>query len=385
MKKKKKESMEELLSKYRVTPLNISDTVEGEVISITKNEIWLDILNYGAGVIYRRELRETPGDLEIKIGDKIKASVIEPESEEGYTILSVGKVAKERGWDRLKELKETKEPITIRAFEANKGGLLIEVDGIRGFLPVSQLATEHYPRVSGGDKDEILSRLSQLINKPLSVVILDADRKENKLIFSEKEAQKENTLSKISQYKVGEKIKGKVTGVADFGVFININGVEGMIHISEISWDKVDSPKKYVKVGDEIEAIIIGIEEDRLSLSLKRLVPDPWLSASKNIEVGQIVEGEITKLTPFGAFVKIDKNIEGLLHISEITEKKIKNPLEEIQLGKSYKFKIISLEPELHKLALSLKRATKKNKKEESKTVKKAKKTKKKKNVEPRE
>lgn len=360
---KNKESMEELLKKSTVTPLATGDSVEGEVISLTKNEIWLDITNYGTGVIYRRELRETGEDSEVKVGDKLNASVIEPESDEGYTILSLKKVAKERGWDRLKELALTKEPITIRPFDANKGGLLVELDGIRGFLPVSQLAPEHYPRVSGGDKDEILSRLNQLVSKPLRAVVLDADRKENKLIFSEKEAQKEVTMSKISQYKVGEKVKGKVSGVADFGVFVNIDGIEGMVHISEISWDKIDDPRKYVKVGEEISALIIGIEEDRLSLSLKKLLPDPWAKAAKDLKVDQVVEGEISKMTPFGAFVKIDKNVEGLLHISEITDKEVKSPLEEIELGKKYKFKIISLEPKLHKLALSLKRLAVKTKK----------------------
>jgi small subunit ribosomal protein S1 len=280
---------------------------------------------------------------------------LDPESDEGYAILSLKKVAKEKGWEALQERFESGEVFALTAFDANKGGLLVEVDGIRGFLPVSQLSAENYPRVSGADKDEILHRLTNLVGKPLQVRVLDLNRRENKLIVSEKAARREDTESKVSQMKVGETVKGIVTGVVDFGIFVNVEGVEGLVHISEIAWDRVESPAKYVKVGQDIEAKIIAIDRDKLSLSMKQLQPDPWINEVKGLKVGSEVEGKITRITPFGAFVQVTPVVEALVHISELSDEHVEDPSKLVKMGESKKFRIIAIDPEAHKLSLSLK------------------------------
>jgi small subunit ribosomal protein S1 len=233
--------------------------------------------------------------------------------------------------------------------------LLVEVDGIRGFLPVSQLSAENYPRVSGADKDEILHRLTSLVGKNLKVRVLDLNRRDNKLIVIEKAAQREDTESKVAKMKVGQVVKGVATGVVDFGIFVNVEGIEGLVHISEIAWDRVDSPSQYVKVGQEIEAKIIAIDRDKLSLSMKQLQPDPWISAVKELKVGTEVEGTVTRITPFGAFVQVTPVIEALVHISELSDTHVEDPTKLLTVGEKKTFRIITIDPEAHKLSLSLK------------------------------
>lgn len=351
-------SMAELLEKNAVKTLISGDVIEGEVISKTRNEIWVDIPAYGTGVVAGRELSENSSLVSgLKIGEKVLVSIIEAETEEGYSYLSLKKAAKTRIWDILAGKKENEEKLMVKPFDANKGGLLVEVDGVRGFLPVSQLSPENYPRVSGGDKDEILTKLNSLIGKNLEVVILDVNKKENKLIFSEKAAHKEVTKNILSNFEVGQTVKGKVTGVVDFGVFMNVAGIEGLIHISEISWDRVEDVRNHVKVGQELEAKIIGIERDKISLSLKQLSEDPWRKAVEGFNVGDLVDGTVTRITPFGAFVLIHNDIEALVHITELSQDSVTNPNEVVKINDTYKFKIISIEPENRKLALSYKAA----------------------------
>ena len=347
-------TMEELLaaSDGTAAALSVGDVVEGSVIAAEKHEIWLDLGPRGTGLVIGREI-ETADD--IKPGDTISASVLEPESEEGHAILSLKKVAKEKGWEALEQRFKDGEIFAVEAFDANKGGLLIEVDGIRGFLPVSQLSAENYPRVSGADKDEILHRLTRLINKPLNVRVLDLDRRDNKLIFSEKAAKREDTEGKVAKLSVGDVVKGIVTGVVDFGIFVNVDGVEGLVHISEIAWDRVESPSKYVKVGQEIEAKIISIDRDKLSLSMKQLTPDPWLAEVAKLKVGEQVDGKITRITPFGAFVQVTPVIEALVHLSELSDEHVEDPNSLVKLGETKTFTIIAIDPEAHKLSLSLK------------------------------
>ena len=295
----------------------------------------------------------------------MSASVIEVESPEGHTILSMRRVSREKGWEVLEEHFKNKETFGIVPFDANKGGLLIEVEGVRGFLPVSQLSSENYPRVSGADKDEILHRLNQLTGRTLMVRILDLDRSQNKLIVSEKEAQREFTEGKISGLTVGEKVKGIVTGVVDFGVFVNVDGVEGLVHISEIAWDRVDNPSKYVKVGQELEALIIAIDQDKLSLSVKQLSEDPWAQEIAKYQQGDMVEGTITRITPFGAFVQVSNVIEALVHISELSQAHVSDPNTLVKIGEKKQFKIIGIDKDQHKLSLSLKDDTAKDSKTE--------------------
>jgi small subunit ribosomal protein S1 len=365
-------TMEELLAENeeKVKPLAENDTIEGTVVSVTKAGIWLDLGVYGTGLAVGYEAAEA-GYNDSVPGDKITASVIMPEMDEGYALLSLRKASKEKSWDVLFALKDSAEIIKVKPFDANKGGLLIEYDGVKGFLPVSQLSTEHYPRVS--DKDEILNRLMNLTTITLDVIVLDVDKKEGKLIFSEKEARKDELSSAIGKLDVGQKVKGKVTGVVDFGIFMNIDGIEGLVHISEISWDRVEDPSKFAKIGDDLDVVVIGKEHDKVSLSLKRLLDDPWAKEVSHIKVGDEIEGEVTRITPFGAFVRITKSVEALVHISELSEEHIANPSEVVKVGENYTFKVISVDIDNHKLALSLKEMAKKK---TEKTVKKVAETK---------
>jgi len=220
---------------------------------------------------------------------------------------------------------------------------------------VSQLAAGHYPRVSGADKDEILQKLNALTNQPMRVRILDVSRKDNKLIFSEKEAVKDDMQARFSELKVGDVVEGVVTGVIDFGAFVNVDGIEGLIHISEISWERVDNPRNYVKVGETVKAKIIAIDKDRLSLSLKQMTDDPWLNEVKAFKKGDTVEGKITRITPFGAFVQLSSSVEALVHVSEMGDEDNVDPEKIFQLNETKKFKVLDIDTENRKIALSLK------------------------------
>jgi small subunit ribosomal protein S1 len=311
----------------------------------------VDLGPHGIGVIFRREV----GHNTLQEGETITASVVDPELDEGYALLSMKRAVKDRGWEELERLAESQEIVDVSAYDANRGGLLVELEGIRGFLPVSQLAAEHYPRVSDADKDEILTKLNALVNKPLRVRLLDVSRKDNKLIFSEKEAVRDDMQSRLGQLKVGDSVEGVITGVIDFGAFVNVDGIEGLVHISEISWERVEDPRKYVKIGEAVKAKIIAIDKDRLSLSIKQLSDDPWLSEVKKFKKGAVVEGKITRITPFGAFVQLSPSVEALVHVSEMSSDESIDPEELFKLNEVKKFKVLEIDTENRKIALSLK------------------------------
>lgn len=347
-------SMDELLASADVKLLKGGDVIDGTVMNIKKHEVWVDIGIYGIGVVQRREMAH--GALET--GQTITVSVVETDVDgEGHALLSMRKAAKDKGWDELQRAHEASEIIEVVPADANRGGLLVELEGIRGFLPVSQLSAEHYPRVSGADKDEILQKLNALCGKPIRVRILDVNRKENKLIFSEKEAVKDDMQSRLSELNVGDSVEGMVTGVIDFGAFVNVGGIEGLIHISEISWERVEDPRKYVKTGEKVTAKIIAIDKDRLSLSIKQLQEDPWLKDVDAIKKGTTVEGTITRITPFGAFVQITPAIEALVHVSELggdTDEAV-DPEKIFKLHEKKQFKVLEIDKDSRKIALSLK------------------------------
>ncbi len=347
-------TMDELLASTEINPLKPGDVVEGVITSVRKHEVWVDLGANGVGVVMRREIGHGQA---LEEGQKVVTSVVDPELDEGFALLSMRRAAKDRGWDELQRAFDNQEIIDITPYDANRGGLLIELEGIRGFLPVSQLAAGHYPRVSGADKDEILQKLNQLINKVLRVRILDISRKDNKLIFSEKEAVKDDMQQRFSKLKVGDMVKGVVTGVIDFGAFVNVDGIEGLIHISEISWERVEDPRDYVKTGQNVEAKIIAIDKDRLSLSLKQTTEDPWLNEVKAFKKGEVVEGKVTRITPFGAFVQLSPAVEALVHVSEMSDDEGVDPEKIFQLNEKKKFKVLEIDLEGRKIALSLKEA----------------------------
>lgn len=345
-------TMDELLATHEITQPKAGDVIEGVITSVKKNEVWVDLGASGIGVVLRREVGYGQ---KLEVDQSITVSVIDPEMDEGYALLSMRRAAKDRGWDELQRIFEAGEIVEVVPYDANRGGLLVELEGIRGFLPVSQLSAGHYPRVSGADKDEILQKLNALTNKAMRVRILDVSRKDNKLIFSEKEALKDDMQARFSELKVGDTVKGVVTGVIDFGAFVNVDGIEGLIHISEISWERVEDPRKYLKVGEDVEAKIISIDKDRLSLSLKQMLEDPWLQEVKSFKKGEAVEGKITRITPFGAFVQLSPSVEALVHVSEMGDGNDTNPEEVFHLNEKKEFKVLDIDTENRKIALSLK------------------------------
>ena len=310
-------TMDDLLAQAgdNIKQIAAGDMVNGTVLSVRKHEVLIDLGPLGVGLVPRREVGFSKN---YTVGDEVVASVVDPELDNGYSLLSLRKAAKDRGWDEVFAKLETGEIITVVPYDANRGGMLVEYEGIRGFLPVSQLSAEHYPRVGSSDKDEILQRLNTLVNKDIKVRILDADRKTNKLIFSEKEAVKEGLAERFQKMAIGDTVEGVVTGVVDFGVFVNVEGIEGLIHISEISWERVNNPADYVKVGQTVKAKIIAIDKERLSLSMKQLTKDPWLDEVEQFKPGDKVEGTVTRITPFGAFVQLSPAVEALVHVSEL-------------------------------------------------------------------
>ena len=347
-------TMDDLLASSEINQLKAGDVVEGRVLTIKKHEAWVDLGANGVGIIMRREISHGNP---IEVGQDVTVSVIEPEMDEGHALLSMKRAAKDRGWDELERVFGAKETIEVFPHDANRGGLLIELDGIRGFMPVSQLSADNYPRVNGADKDEIMQKLSSLIKKSMNVRILDVSKKENKLIFSEKEAIKDDMQARFSELKVGDEVEGLITGVIDFGAFVNVDGIEGLIHISEISWERVEDPKKYVKNGDKVKAKIIAIDKDRLSLSLKQTQEDPWLSEVKKFKKDGIVEGRVTRITPFGAFVQLSPAVEALVHVSEMSNDEGTDPEKVFNVNETKQFKVLDIDEEARKIALSLKNA----------------------------
>ncbi len=363
-------SMEKLLRDTNI-PLKIykeGDKVEAKIKRITKNKIFATVDDRINGIIGGKELLFDPQFVRgLNTGDTISAYVVFLEDDEGNMLLSLRKAGRENIWANFQKKHEDKETISVVVTDANKGGLIIEMGGVKGFLPVSQLSADNYPRVEGGDKSEILERLNKMVGKAIDVKILSIDRSSNKLIFSEREAIGNRDVPK--GIKVGDEVEGKVTGIVDFGFFVEVNGVEGLVHISEISWGKVEDVKDFVKVGDKLKLKIIDIENSRLSLSMKRLETDPWKKLVEGLEVGSIIKGKVNKITPFGAFVKIKLDgggeIDALVHISEISSKHLTDPKEILKVGEEKNFKILTIEPEQHRLSLSLKALEEGAKKEE--------------------
>ncbi len=352
----KKESFASLLENAAPIRLAPGEVIEANVVTKSKNELWVDIKGLATGYVPAREIGDQRSLAKLAVGDTVYASVVALENDEGYVILSIRRAQRDRTWTDLEARFEGKEAFEATVADANTGGLLLDAGGIRGFLPVSQLAPEHYPRVSGGDRDLILEKLRQFIGTGIKVQILDLDKVENKLILSEKLARTHETVESLSKFSEGDVVTGKITGVVDFGAFVSFDdGLEGLIHISEIDWNRVDDPRHHLKVGQEIEAKIVGIEGAKVSLSLKRLKEDPWAKAAAKYKPGQKVTGTIARVTPFGAFVDLGADIAGLAHVSELAEEHVENPTEVVTVGGTQEFLVLAIDPEAHRIALSIK------------------------------
>lgn len=351
-------TMQELLASggIEVKVPKTGDVLEGTILSAGKNEVYVDIDGIGVGVVRGRELYDESIRLQaLKAGDKVFASVVEPENKDGNIELSFRQAGQERVWSTLTERLKAKEIIKTRILEANKGGLMVEVNGVIGFLPVSQLSSEHYPRVEEADKNKILEILKGYVGQVFDVMIITADPHEEKLIVSEKAVNEDAMREKIGKLSLNKIVEGEVSGVVDFGIFLKFgDGLEGLVHISELAWSRIDHPKDLYKVGQKVQAQIISIDRDRISLSIKRMQPDPWVEAIKKYQVGQTVKGKVTKIMPFGAFVELDPDIYGLVHSVELSTDEVKDPADVVKVGDEREFKIISIEPQEHRLGLSL-------------------------------
>lgn len=355
--------VDQIIKKDSPNPLSIGATVEGKVVARDRSSVFIDLGILGTGIIYGREfyiVKEIVKNLEI--GDKVHAKIVELENEQGYRELSLKDATKEISWARLREQRDSGQIITVRISGVNKGGLLTTLDGIQAFLPVSQLAPEHYPRVADADKQKILKELQKFIGKTLEVKILDLLAEENKLILSEKAKSEEKTKETLKNYNRGDIIEGQITGIADFGAFIKFpvatdgkpeeEGIEGLIHISELDWQLVENPAEVVKVGEVIKAQIININNNQVFLSLKALKQNPWEEVEKQYKKGDVIKGKVTKFSTFGAFVEIAPKIRGLCHISEFESKEKME--EQLKLGETYDFTVLLIEPKEHRMSLKL-------------------------------
>ncbi len=360
-------AMQDLLEKSDpLSPPTPCVLVDGVVVFVEKNKVLVDLDGIATGIISGQEAHDSTGTIkDIKIGDTVSAYVLEEENEDGLVVLSLRKASQEKTWTGFVDAHDTEKTIEVVPNEANKGGLLLNVDGIKGFIPVSQLAPLHYPRVDGADSNMILTRLQKLIGVTLRVRIINIDSDGGKLILSEKAAEQEVRTAALDELDIGTKVKGRVSGVVKFGIFVTFGGLEGLVHISEIAWGHVKDPNDYGKVGDEIEVMVIGKERDKISLSTKRLHADPWVEATKNYKVGTKVKGEITRVTPFGAFVKLEADINGLIHISELSGEEGSDPADFFKVGDKVDAHVINIDPEEHRVGLSVKTDSPKAEKEE--------------------
>ena len=347
--------------------VSVGSIVEGKVVARDRSAIFIDLGPQGTGIIYGKEFYEMKDVIKaLQIGDTVHAKVVELENEEGYRELSMTGAAKDINWQKLAELKEKEEIIQVKISGVNKGGLLSTVNNMPAFLPVSQLSPENYPRVPDADKAKILKELQKFIGKTLEVKILDLVPSENKLILSEKAKSEQKIKEILANYKKGDVVEGKITGIADFGVFIKFGGVEanheieGLIHISELDWQLVQNPAEVVKVGETIKAQIIDINNNQVFLSLKSLKPNPWEEVEKQYKKGDVLKGKVISFSQFGAFVEVLPKIRGLCHVSEFAaeggESAVQKMEEALKVGETYDFEILLIEPKEHRMSLKFKK-----------------------------
>ncbi|MFH1745078.1 MAG: S1 RNA-binding domain-containing protein [bacterium] len=331
------------------------DLIKGTVLSASKAEVKLDIGGVMTGVVRGPELYEEDDDYaKIKPGQEVEATVIEGENENGELELSFRFAGQERAWEGLRSAYQESDNIKVKVADVNKGGLLVKYRQIAGFLPVSQLAPENYPRVSGGDKGKILEKLRSFVGAEFEVKVSTLNEREDKIIFSEKDAWNEKQKDVISKYKIGTEVEGTIAAITNFGVFVNFaDNLEGLIHISELAWQRIDDPADLFRVGDKIKAEVIGVENSKIFLSAKKLQKDPWELIGEKYKLGQTVQGKIIKVNPFGLFVSLDDDIHGLAHISQLKLLPKEKINDKFKVNEKVNFEIVSMKPEDHRLGLA--------------------------------
>ncbi|PIR25850.1 MAG: 30S ribosomal protein S1 [Candidatus Brennerbacteria bacterium CG11_big_fil_rev_8_21_14_0_20_43_10] len=336
----------------------IGEILTGNVIRKESRRVFVDLDTIGTGVVLGKEYFSALNKIRaLNIGNEVTVKIVEIMNDEGFWELSMNQADREAGWEKLRELKDKREILSIPVLGANHGGLLIQLEGIEGFLPVSQLSLEHYPRVEGGDKTKILDELRKFIKKEINVRILDVSEREEKLIFSEREAEEEKMQGILAQYKIGDSIDGEITGIANFGAFIKFGNppLEGLIHISEIDYKMIDDPAKYVRVGEIVKAKIVNITNGRVFLSLKALKENPWDSVETKYQKGSVYEGKVIKINPIGAFVMFEYAIYGICPIAQFADdlETLKNAF---IVGETYSFTVADIDQQEKHLILNLKK-----------------------------
>jgi small subunit ribosomal protein S1 len=359
-------SMADMLDDYTSCQrLERGQIVSGVVVHISPNEIIVDVGAKCDGVVPDRDLeRMSPADLEsIHVGDEIPVCVINPEDDSGNILLSLSQAQAARDWLEAQRLLESQEIIQRRVTGCNKGGVIVQVGRLRGFVPGSQLVTSRDTNQASAPSSD--DRWAELVGETLQLKLIEVDQTRNRLILSERaamrgwrESQREKLLNELSE---GEIRQGKVINLADFGAFVDLGGMDGLVHLSELSWKRVSHPSEVVEAGQEIEVFVLGVdrERQRVALSIKRLQPDPWSSIEDRYQEGQLVEGEITRLTKWGAFASIvgDEAIEGLIHVSELDDGPVVHPRDILHPGQIVTLRVIGVDQKRHRMALSLKQA----------------------------
>jgi small subunit ribosomal protein S1 len=333
----------------------------GVVASISPNQILVSVGTKSEGIITGRELEAIPTEelAELKVNQEIPVYVLNPEDNNGNLVLSYMRAREEVSWLQIEQMLGSKDAYHSKIIGYNKGGLIVPVEGLRGFVPASQISLSRRAGMSGETPE---TRWSRMVGEDIDVCVIEVDRERRRLILSERAASTETreTLKErvIEELKEGETRNGRVTSLAEFGAFVNINGADGLVHLSEISWDRINHPSEVLKVGQDVKVKVISIdrEKKRIGLSIRQLQDDPWTQRTTRFQIGQLVEATITRLTKFGAFARLEKDLEGLIHISEISEKRIEHPKEVLKEGDTVTLRIIKIDPANHRIGLSLRR-----------------------------
>ena len=334
---------------------------QGIIASISKDQILVSVGTKSEGVITGKELEAIPEDelKTLEVGKEISVYIINPEDNNGSLVLSYMQAREEENWKKAEELMANKTPFESKVVHYNKGGLIVALDGLRGFVPASQISMSRKAAMTGDTPEQ---RYGKMVGSPITCCVMEVDRERRRLIFSERAASNETreTVKEriIENLQEGEVRKGRVTSLADFGAFVNINGADGLVHLSEVSWDHIKNPAEVLKVGDEVNVKVISVDKDkkRIGLSIRQTQEDPWGDRIKKYQIGELLTAEITRLTKFGAFAKLEEDLEGLIHISEISEKRIDHAKEVLKEGDKVTVRVIKIDPEAHRIGLSIRR-----------------------------
>ena len=331
------------------------DVISGTIVKIEKKNILVNVNNQFTGLVVSKEVGNTVGLSELKPGQWIEVMVLGDSVERGLLILSLKRANQIKNLTNLTKYHDSSEIITVRPTEANKWGLLVDIDGLKWFIPVSQLTPLHYPRVEWADPDKILAHLDSLVGQPFKVRVINVDEYGKKIIFSEKAAIEENREKALSTLKEWDIIEWVISGILSYGLFVTFDGLEGLVHVSEIDWGHVTNPAKFAKVGMKVKVKVIGLDSDKISLSIKRLKENPWETLAKKYKLNDTITAPISRISKFGAFMDLEGGIQGLIHLSEISHWVVKDIRDHIRVGEEVQAKIINFEPEKKRIGLSLK------------------------------